>query len=115
MGVNEVDVIMILLAVGSIFVGYRRGFVLQAVHLTGFFISFFIAYAYFDRLTPVVQRTIPFPDFSEYQYYDWLAQSVDVEQMFYNALAFGFLFLLVKIALTLVGHFLHQVMSLPVL
>ena len=52
--------ILAILLIGFL-VGLRRGFILQLIHLTGFFVAFAAAYVYYDELAPKLTLWIPFP------------------------------------------------------
>lgn len=45
-----VSLILILLLIFGFFIGRRRGFILQSIHLAGFFVAIFIAYRYHAAL-----------------------------------------------------------------
>lgn len=112
---NVLDFLIVLLLVGSLIMGYRRGFIRQVIQLTGFLAAFVVAYMYFETLIPWVETIVPFPQFTENVYLETFIEIADVEKMFYSAISFGLLFLGVKIALSVVGFVLDSFMNLPVI
>ena len=95
----------------GIWKGYRRGFILQVVHLFSFLIAAFVSFRYYREITPYVQAWIPYP-FEEAGASLWL-KVVDTEVIFYYFLSFVLLFFGTKLALRLLAHLLNLVALLP--
>ena len=55
------DLAIILLLVFGFFIGLKRGFILQLVHLTGFIIAYIVANLYYEELAPKLLLWIPYP------------------------------------------------------
>jgi uncharacterized membrane protein required for colicin V production len=105
-------IILILFAAGSL-MGFRRGFILQAVHLLGFFIAYLVAHRYFDQFSPFLQSWIPYP-FEDHQVNQpFIKRLIDTEKMFYSALSFALLFFGTKFGLQIIGNLLHMIALLP--
>lgn len=107
-----IDLVIVILFVAGIAIGFRRGFILQAVHLIGFLIAYIVAYRYFDKLSPMLKTWLPYPLTEEAGSSLWL-QLIDIEGMYYSAIAFALLFFGTKIALQIIGRFLHLITLLP--
>lgn len=106
------DLVILIAFVAGLVVGFRRGFILQAVHLIGFLVAYIVAYRYFDKLSPMLKTWLPYPLSEEAGSSLWL-QMIDVEGMYYAAIAFALLFFGTKIALQIIGRMLHVITLLP--
>lgn len=95
--------------------GLRRGFVMQVMHLLGFFISFFIAIIYFRTLSEKISLWIPYPDLADGANWAFFLNSDPLENAFYNAVSFAIIFFIVKIILQIIASMLHFVAQLPFL
>jgi uncharacterized membrane protein required for colicin V production len=109
------DGILVALLIAGIFMGLKRGFILQAVHLIGFIVAYIVAFNFFDDFIPVVQSFIPYPFESEDAMATMFMGMINMETMYYSALSFAILFFGTKIALQIVGYSLHLFAQLPVL
>ncbi|WP_312471074.1 CvpA family protein [Neobacillus sp.] len=109
------DLVIILLLIIGFFIGLKRGFILQLVHLTGFIIAYIVAYLYYDQLAPKLTLWIPYPNLGEGTVLKILTDSTDVETAFYSAIAFVIIFFAVKVILQIIGSMLDFIAHLPVL
>ncbi len=107
-------IILILLASGF-FMGFRRGLVLQLVHLAGFIIAYIVAFLYYRQLAPTVRLWIPFPTSAANSGTFSFLGTTDLQSAYYQAIAFLILFLATKIILTIIGHMLDFLAELPIL
>lgn len=113
--VNFIDLILIALIAAGFFIGLKRGFILQIVHLLSFIVSFFVAYKYNDLLVPSLREWLPYPLENKAQEdfrFLWM-HFFDFEHMYYAAISFFILFIGTKLLLHLLGHLLHLVALLP--
>nr|WP_232057165.1 CvpA family protein [Sporolactobacillus terrae] len=53
--------ILIILLASGLFNGFRRGLILQLVHLASFIIAYIVAFMYFKPLAGTLKFWIPFP------------------------------------------------------
>ncbi|HDX9576825.1 CvpA family protein [Bacillus cytotoxicus] len=109
-----VDIIIVLLLVMGFLLGLRRGLVLQLVKLVSFIIAYLVAYWYCKDLAPALQKIIPYPFKQEVNVPNWIDAN-SMETVFYQAIAFIALFIITKIALTLIGQLLNMFTEIPVL
>ncbi|WP_413379223.1 CvpA family protein [Alkalihalobacillus sp. 1P02AB] len=107
--------IILIILLGSFFIGQRRGFILQLIHLVGFFVSIFVAYKYYDVLASYIRLWIPYPQFSSDNTFGLIVSAFDAESVYYGGIAFAILFFGTKIALHIVGSMLDFVAHLPIL
>lgn len=107
-------VIMLLLIFGF-FIGRRRGFILQLIHLVSFFVAIFVAWSYYEQLASTIRLYIPYPDFSADGAFGMIINSFDAESVYYSAIAFAILFFGTKIILHIIGSMLDFVSHLPIL
>ncbi|MFD0768264.1 CvpA family protein [Bacillus sp. CGMCC 1.60114] len=109
-----IDIIIIVLLVMGFLLGLRRGLVLQLVKLASFIIAYLVAYWYCKDLAPALQKIIPYPFKQEVNVPNWIDAN-SMETVFYQAIAFIALFIITKIALTLLGQLLNMFTEIPVL
>ncbi|WP_064092566.1 CvpA family protein [Rossellomorea aquimaris] len=106
--------ILIILLIGF-FIGLKRGFILQAIHMAGFIVSFIVAYIYYDQLAPKLTLWIPYPVLDEQSKLNMIFESTNLDQAYYRVIAFAMIFFAVKILLQIIGSMLDFVAHLPIL
>lgn len=109
------DLAILLFLIIGFFVGLKRGFILQLVHLIGFIIAYIVAYMYYDDLAPKLTLWIPYPNFGEGTILKVLTDSSNMEMAFYRAIAFVIIFFAVKVLLQIIGSMFDFIAHLPVL
>ncbi|MFC4075696.1 CvpA family protein [Salinithrix halophila] len=105
------DWIIVLLVVGGLFQGYRKGLIKETASLISVLLGIYVAWQFSGDLAPALAKAIPLPE-------TWTTGAVGllpVEKVVYHSLAFLLLFLLTKIAVSIVASFLTQIANLPVL
>ncbi|HEY4551963.1 MAG TPA: CvpA family protein [Bacillaceae bacterium] len=110
-----VDLALLFLLVIGFFVGLRRGFILQLIHMIGFIISFIVAYMYYDELAPKLKLWVPYPDLEAGSTLKLAVEGANLDEAFYRAIAFAIIFFAVRIVLGIIGSALDFVASLPIL
>jgi uncharacterized membrane protein required for colicin V production len=110
---NILDWIIIAVFLGGLAMGYSRGLIRQAVHLAGFVAAYVLAFKFYDDLAPKLMEWVPLNQFEQYNNFSFVAEALEVDRLFYNAISFALIFFGTKIGLTLVGNLLHVVASLP--
>lgn len=108
------DIIILGLLVLGIFRGLKRGFILQILHFTGFFIAFFVATYFYGNLATQLEMLIPYPRILAE---DWafFSESLMLENAYYNMIAFAILFFATKIIVSIISSMLDFVAELPIL
>ena len=111
------SVIIVLVLLGSFFIGLRRGFILQLIHLTGFFVAITVAYLFYKQFANYIRLWIPYPQMANDDdgVLSILAETINLENVYYNAIAFAILFFGTKIIMHIVGSMLDFVANLPIL
>ena len=109
------DLAIIIFLVIGFFVGLKRGFILQLVHLTSFIIAYVVAYLYYEKLAPKLTLWIPYPSLGNDPTLKILTDSSNMETAFYRAIAFVIIFFAVKIVLQIIGSMLDFIAHLPIL
>lgn len=109
------NIVILLILISGFFVGLRRGFILQLIHITGFVIAFIVAYMYFKDLAPHLKLWIPYPAFDENNSIAMLLNGLDLEDAYYRAIAFAIIFFAVKIILHIIGSALDFVARIPII
>ncbi|WP_026581835.1 CvpA family protein [Bacillus sp. J33] len=109
------DLAIIIILIFGFFIGLKRGFILQLIHLTGFIIAFIVARMYYEELAPKLTLWVPYPDFSSDSAIQTLFGNANLEDAYYRAIAFVVIFFAVKILLQIIGSMLDFVAHLPIL
>ncbi|MEI3612618.1 CvpA family protein [Pseudogracilibacillus sp. SO30301A] len=110
-----ISIIILLVLIFGFFMGLKRGFILQLMHLVGFIIAFIVAILYFRKLASHLPYWIPYPEFSSDQVWAVFLNSMPLENAFYNAIAFAIIFFATKIILQIIASMLDFLANLPVL
>ncbi|WP_280769852.1 CvpA family protein [Salipaludibacillus daqingensis] len=109
------SLILFLILMVSFFVGFRRGLILQVVHLIGLFVAFAVAYLYYQEVAQYIRLWIPFPQLSTESGLSLLVDSFNLEAVYYNGIAFAALFFLTKIIMQIIGSLFDFLAHLPIL
>lgn len=109
------DLAILAILIIGFFVGLKRGFILQLIHLAGFIIAFIVANMYFEKLAPKLTLWVPYPSFGKGTAFVMLFDQANLEDAYYRAIAFVVIFFAVKIVLHMIGSMLDFVAHLPVL
>ncbi|MDN3018442.1 CvpA family protein [Paenibacillus sp. BSR1-1] len=109
------DLAILLFLIIGFFVGLKRGFIMQFVHIAGFIIAYIVAYSYYGELAPKLTLWIPYPNFGEGTTLKILTDSSDAETAFYRTIAFVIIFFAVKILFQIIGSMLDFIAHLPIL
>jgi uncharacterized membrane protein required for colicin V production len=109
------SLLLIILLITSFFIGFRRGFVLQLIHLTGFIIAFIVAYRYYSDLAVHIRLWIPYPQFPSDNPAFMLIDAFNGEHVYYSGIAFAILFFGTKIAMQIIGSMFDFLAHLPIL
>ncbi|UCZ52203.1 CvpA family protein [Bacillus shivajii] len=99
----------------SFFVGFRRGFILQLIHLLGFVVAFIVAYLYYQEVAHYIRLWVPFPQLSSESGMNLLVDAFKLEEVYYNGIAFAILFFVTKIVMQVVGSLFDFLAHLPIL
>lgn len=109
------DITLLVILTLGFFIGLRRGFIMELLHLTGFIIAYFAANIYYADLAPKLKLWIPYPNFGDNATLKVLTNSSNMEDAFYRALAYIIIFFAVKLVLRIIGTMLNFIAHLPVL
>ncbi|MCA0969870.1 CvpA family protein [Halobacillus litoralis] len=110
-----IDLLLLFILLIGIYTGLKRGFILQLLHLVGFIVAFVVAVMYYDDLSPKLTLWVPYPELPEDATWAVFVENLDLEQAFYNAVAFSILFFGTKIILHIIASMLDFVSELPIL
>ncbi|MCG7346430.1 CvpA family protein [Sporosarcina sp. ACRSL] len=109
------DLLLIILLLGGLITGFRRGLIVQLIHMTGFIIAFIVAYLYYKQLAEKFVLWIPYPGVTAGSKLSWTVEQLDLDQTFYRMLAFVIIFIVVKFILQLIASMFDFLKFLPVL
>lgn len=110
-----ISLIILFVLFFGLLMGLRRGFVLQLVHLTGFFISFIVATIFYKKIAGHLSMWVPYPELSSDSTWAVFLNTMPLENAFYNAIAFGLIFVIAKIVLQTIAYMIDFVANVPVL
>ena len=97
------DLLILFLLFGGLVTGFRRGLIVQLIHMTGFIIALIVAYTYYKQLAEKFVLWIPYPGVTAGSKLSMTVEQLDLDQTFYRLLAFVLIFLVVKFGLQLVA------------
>lgn len=109
------DLLILFLFLGGLITGFRRGLIVQLIHMTGFIIAIIVAYIYYIPLSEKFVLWIPYPGVTAASKLSWTVGHLDLDQTFYRVLAFVIIFIAVKFALQLIASMFDFLKFLPVL
>lgn len=108
---NWIDLIIVLMLIGALIQGYRKGLVKEAFSLLGTIVALFLAWKFSSDMAEPLAGIVPLPDaFSE-----GLMGFLPIEQALYTLLAFILIFVIVRILLRFLAAVLTQLFKIPVL
>lgn len=110
-----ISLIILLVLIFGFFMGLKRGFILQMMHLLGFVASFIVATLYFKKLAGHLSLWIPYPELSGDKVWAVFLNTMPLENAFYNAISFAIIFFATKIVLQIIASMLDFLARLPVL
>ena len=109
------DLIITFLLLGGLITGFRRGLIVQVIHMAGFIAAFVVAYLYYKDLADKFVLWIPYPGVTEDSKLSFVVGELDLDSTFYNLLAFVLIFIVVKFGLQLIASMFDFLKYLPVL
>lgn len=110
-----IDLLIILLLVAGLIAGFRRGLVVQLIHMFGLIISVIVAYKYYKPLAEKLILWIPYPGATAGDVLSFKFENLDLDMTFYSLIAFILIFVGVKLVLQLIGSMLDFLKHIPVL
>lgn len=109
------DLLIIILLLAGVFTGFRRGLIVQVIHMTGFIAAIVIAYLYYKQLADKFVLWIPYPGVTADSKLSFVVGELDLDETFYNLLAFVLIFIVVKFGLQLIASMFDFLKYLPIL
>ncbi|MFJ7934947.1 CvpA family protein [Sporosarcina sp. NPDC096371] len=109
------DLLILFLLFAGLVTGFRRGLILQIIHMTGFIAALFVAYTYYKQLAEKFVLWIPYPGVTAGSKLSMSLEELDLDETFYHLLAFVLIFLIVKFGLQLIASMFDFLKYLPVL
>ena len=109
------DIILLIIFASSLIVGLKRGFIVQAIHLSSFFIALLVAYIYYKPLAEKFVLWVPYPGITQDSSMTLILDSLDVDRTFYRIIAFAVIFFVVKLALQILASAFDFLKYFPIL
>ncbi|NHN29289.1 CvpA family protein [Paenibacillus agricola] len=110
---NGLDWAVAVLVVAGLILGYYRGFVSQLVSIAGLFIAYIVAFTFYKDIAPWIAGVLSTANSEAYEKYGSFLKGLHLDTYVSNAIAFGLLLFVVKIALSIVGRILHWITLTP--
>ncbi|MFK2824576.1 CvpA family protein [Bacillus sp. B190/17] len=108
-----IDIIILLFIFFGIVIGLKRGFILQFFHIAGSILAILAALTLREQVAPLLKNWIPMPPVDQNLAFRFVTTSF--ESFYYGAIAFILIFLLVKIALSMLGSLVNKVAQIPII
>lgn len=108
------DILILFILIMGTVIGYRRGFILQSLHLIGTIGAFIIARMFYLPLANKLTLLIPFPSANTSHDSSFL-NLVTNEHTFYNLISFIILFVFSKMILQIIGTVFDYIAQIPIL
>lgn len=102
-----IDLIILIFFIIGIFSGWQRGFINSLIRIVGFFLSFYLAYHYYQQTASVIKKIIPI-NFND-------PTHGNAEHFVYQIIAFAILFIGTRIVISVLGSMINGIFQLPVL
>jgi len=109
------DLLIVFLLLGGLITGFRRGLIVQLIHMTAFIISLVVAYTYYKQLAEKFVLWIPYPGVTADSKLKMIVGELDLDETFYRLLSFVLIFIVAKFALQLIASMFDFLKYLPVL
>ncbi|MFK8792934.1 CvpA family protein [Planococcus plakortidis] len=109
------DLILLVLLLAGILVGFKRGLMLQFLHMVGFIVALIVAYTYYKPLAENFVLWVPYPTVDETSRFAIAVEQLNLDETFYQLLAFALIFFVVKFLLTLIASMFDFIKYIPVL
>lgn len=109
------DILLLIIFAISLVVGIRRGFIVQLIHLTSFFIALIVAWIYYKPLAEKFVLWIPYPGITQDASLTLMIEELNINETFYRVVAFAVIFFLVKVVLQVIASIFDFLTHLPVL
>lgn len=97
------DIILLIIFAISLLIGIKRGFIMQAINLVGFFVALIVAYIYYKPLAEKFVLWIPYPGIEPGSSLTLVLDALDVDKTFYRIIAFAVIFFVVRLAMQIVA------------
>ncbi|KRM24405.1 CvpA family protein [Latilactobacillus graminis] len=109
------SLIIILILLYAIYIGTRRGFIMQAVYTIGYFIVFWIAQAMSHSLGPKLSLIVPYPSAIEDSYFAFFQKSIglSLDDAFYIGVAFVLVMFIGSLLVRFSGLLLNSLTYMP--
>ncbi|SDW68924.1 Uncharacterized membrane protein, required for colicin V production [Marinococcus luteus] len=108
-----INVLLVVILIGSFFTGLQRGFVLQLLRLVSLVAAFIVAFLFYEEVAQFLEQWIPYP-FGQQAEGTFLA-AFDTRSLFYYSIAFLLLFIGTRIIAGFLTGAAGGIARLPVL
>lgn len=109
------DLLILAFFIGGIITGFRRGLIVQAIHMVGFIAALIVSFLYYKDLADKFVLWVPYPGVTAHAQLSFAVGELDLELTFYRLLAFVLIFVVVKFGVQLIASMFDFLKYLPVL
>lgn len=109
------DILLLILLLGGLFAGFKRGLIVQLIHMVGFIIAIIVAVKYYKPLAEKFVLWVPYPAVGSDSRLTIAVDQLNLSETFYQLLAFAIIFFAVWFGLQLLASMFDFLRYLPVL
>lgn len=109
------DLLILAFFIGGLVTGFRRGLIVQAIHMIGFFTALIVSFIYYRGLADKFVLWVPYPGITATDLLAFPIGELDLELTFYRLLAFVLIFVVVKFGVQLIASMFDFLKYLPIL
>lgn len=109
------DLLILIFFISGLITGYRRGLIVQAIHMVGFIVALIVSFLYYKDLADKFVLWIPYPGVTAHSKLAFSVGELDLDLTFYHLLAFVVIFIVVKFGLQLFASMFDFLKFLPIL
>ncbi|SFK93175.1 Uncharacterized membrane protein, required for colicin V production [Salinicoccus halodurans] len=100
--IDDMSIIIFILLVIGLVIGYRRGVILQLLHLVGTISAIIISAMNYDTLSSKFDMIMPYPSTAQAVHNPLLPDLANTEYAFYDMTAFFIIFVITKILIQVI-------------
>lgn len=109
------DLLILAFFIGGLITGFKRGLIVQLIHMVGFIAALIVSFLYYKALADKFVLWIPYPGATAEPQLAFPVGELDLELTFYRLLAFVLIFMVVKFGLQLIASMFDFLKYLPIL
>lgn len=110
---NILDWILLFVAASGLLLGYKRGLVDQLISLVSLILAYIVAYNYYQKTSQWLAEWVRWPELDGATIYGYSLSDLDWQPILNQAIAFILIFIVVRLACSIVGAVVNVLMKAP--